>query len=230
MSDLSHNSTHNIDMMTLAFLTNPFSKAKLDSLNLHHQEDAHRRKELRSDIRFYRRRLFNVVKCLINNKDIPSEVTTGSIQAWNILARHLINDFRVLDTHDTIQQELKDVSLNIASNASACSARDTQLVIDRANKEIMATKTIPVTLDNFVIKKPMKQPYPWCSDRENIKIPETIVNLSKEELRTKGVKRKEKRKENVTSEYEKTNEARDEKQTSEQTKRRQIKIKPSQKD
>lgn len=230
MSDISQNSTHNIDMMTLAFLTNPFSKAKLDSLNLHHKEDSTRRKELRSDIRFYRRRLFNVVKCLINNKDIPSEVSTASLQAWNILARHLIDDFRVLDTHDTIQQELKDVSLNDLSNISSCSARDSQLVLDRANKEIMATKTIPVTLDKFVIKKPMKQPYPWCSNRENIKIPETIVNLSKEELRTKGVKRKEKRKENVTSEYEKKNEEHDKKQTAEQAKRGQTKSKSSEKD
>ena len=213
MSDISLNSSSSIDMMTLAFLTNPFSKAKLDSLNLHHTEDIKRRKELRSDIRFYRRRLFNVVKCLINNKDIPSEVTASSIQAWNVLAKNLIDDFRVLDTHDTIQQELIDVSLNTLSNVGSCSARESQSVIDRANKEIMATKTIPVTLDNFVIKKPTKQPYPWCANSQNIKIPETIVNLSKEELRTKGVKRKEKRKENVTSEYEKKDEENNKKHT-----------------
>lgn len=211
MSDISQNSTHNIDMMTLAFLTNSCSKAKLDSLYLHNKEDVHRRKELRSDIRFYRKRLFNVVKCLINNKDIPSEVTDRSQQAWNILARHLIDDFRVLDTHDTIQQELKDVSLNDMSNVSLCSARESQYVLERANKEMMATKTIPVTLDKFVIKKPMKQPYPWSSYKENIKIPETIVNLSKEELRTKGVKQKVKRKENISSEYETKNEEGNEK-------------------
>lgn len=206
MSDISNNSSSNIDMMTLTFLTNPFSKAKIDSLNLHQIEEVKRRKELRSDIRFYRRRLFNVMKCLINNKDIPTEVSSGSIHSWNILAKNLIHDFKVLDTHDTIQHELIDISSCKAEDLKFCSARDSETVVDRANKEIMCTKTIPVTLDRFVIKKPLKQPYPWCSRKQDIKIPETIVNLSKEELRTKGVKRKEKRKENVASKYEKPDE------------------------
>lgn len=153
MGEASEPSPNNIDRMTITFLTNPSSKAKLDSMNFHHNEDKFRQKELRTDIRFYRKRLINVVKCLITNKDIPKEVTSSSIHAWNILAKQLINDFRVLDIHDTIQEELCDVALIDSSNMKACSARESQVLVDRANKEIMATRTIPVTLDKFVIKK-----------------------------------------------------------------------------
>jgi hypothetical protein len=194
--------------MTLTFLTNPFSRAKLDYMNLHQSEEGKRRKQLRSDIRFYRKRIFNVVKCLVNNKDVPTEVSSSSIQAWNELARCIIEDFRVLDTHDSIQEELVDVSLNVKTRV--CSAKDSDDLVERANKEMMVTKTVPITLDKFVIKKTTKQPFPWSANSIKLEIPETKVDLTKQELRTKGVKPKEKakhkKKENVASEYEKVNE------------------------
>lgn len=214
MSDISANSGCTMDMMTLTFLTNPLGRAKIESLNLHHSEDAKRKKELRNDIRFYRKRIFNVIKSLINNKDIPNEISVGSIHAWSILAKSIIEDFRVVDTHDTIQQDLSDISINVASITRGFSAKESENIIERANKEIMATKTIPVTLDKFVIRKTSNQPYPWCSNSVKLEIPETKVDLTKAELRTKGVKPKDKtssnsknkKKENIPSEYEKINE------------------------
>jgi len=223
MSDISLNNGCGMDLMTLTFLTNPLGRAKIELLNLHNSEDAKKKKELRNDIKFYRKRIFSVIKSLINNKDIPNEVSVGSINAWNVFARNIIEDFRVLDTHDSIQQELCDISQGMLSSITRVySAKESEDIIERANKEIMATKTIPVTLDKYVIRNTSNQSYPWSSNSVKIEMPETKVDLTKAELRTKGVKSKDlittnsasklaskkkiSKKENIPSEYEKINE------------------------
>lgn len=96
-----------------------------------------------------------------------------------------------------------------------------------ANKYLQNTKVIPVTLDKFLVKKPIDNPAIWDVKSHAIKQkdkhrPELKVNLRDTSLRTKGIVEKE----NITKKYEKEYELSSKNETKEDDERnRRKKIK-----
>ena len=179
-----------IDKTTYKLLSNPLHLQSMKAT-----EDLKQDEQYSRDLRFYRRRILQVVRDItskrIDNKSLG--------RSFEIFARECIESFKIEDTHDIIQSEhgcvpqsiLKtETKLPALVDASSSSGISTSSATFSDSVELLGSRqtTIP-TVDSFVIHKNPK------TDATSFPQAKEIV-LDAQSLRDKGVRRTKKR--NVT--------------------------------
>jgi hypothetical protein len=207
---MNDNSSNNvditpIDMATLTLLTNVNCRAKLESLEgLHNLKNKHKT-QLKQDIKFYRKRIISGVKDILLKKKNES-ITDKTRNAFETFVTSLIDDFKVVDITDIVQDSLDGVDSdksNENENKNRLSENENNEIINEANDLLKNTKVIPVTMDKYVIKKQLDKKYarvPPLKQMFDSPTPENIINLREPSLRTKGIKKSSK--ENMDKNYE----------------------------
>lgn len=212
-----------LKMATIALLTNPNCRAKLETLDCVSDMRKQYRQRMKQDIRFYRKRIMTVFKDILMRRDNPM-ANERTRCAFDEFVRVLIEEFKMADTADIIQTELDDGDdhegcddtdgANTAGHTGesgrmtvvtgdVATASSTDKVISYANEFLTSSKTAPVTMDKFVIKRQLDEPVSNSVEARHRRIrnvpPLTKVDLREPGLRTKGVPPK---KENVNSVYD----------------------------
>jgi len=157
----------------------------------------------KKDKKFYRRRIFNLTKQLLNN-DKPANLTGDVKLAFDNYVFSCVNFFKVLDKTDIIQEDYNniedDMEMKMDIDIDVDVDDENEINIDNiknsedANKLLMRSIKIthPTLLDNFVTIKSLK------SVSKPI-IPKTKdINLKDPALRNKGICKKK----NITNIYD----------------------------
>jgi len=169
------------------------------------------KRELKRDIRFYRARINDVVKCILRNKQSISHPISDNVRsAFDKFAKRLIEEFKMADTVDCIQGELDkkqddyiescqgsgsgtDASIvdDVDSNKDCVVDQRTIKSLSRIDLGICNYKTKPVTFDSLVTKvkredngidTPKKREMRLMSEA-----PKPRVNLKDPSLRKKNI-------------------------------------------
>lgn len=215
-SDNEEQIPDNLKLATIALLTNVNCRARLETMDSVNDIRRRQRQQMRRDVRFYRKRISVVIKDLLSKRNNP--IASERVQcAFDELVRVIIDELKISDTSDIIQNELNPRDGDVPDDCddkegnesdeqrSSDMARNTDKVITYANELLTASKIVPATMDKFVIKKSIDD-----SDLKSVKkrheqirnrAPIAKVNLKEPGLRTKGIPAK---KENMNSSYEKT--------------------------
>lgn len=184
------------------------NKITLDCLLNKEQLNNHINKELsksinRKDKKFYRKRIFDLTKSLLINKDIPSDLFPDVKYSFDNYAKTCIQYFKAIDNNDIIQNEYKDLE-NVGEILDEYLENEmdvSELNIDskeKADKLMMRSIELKPTLNNFVQKIKIKT--------EEIILPkQKEINLKDPSLKTKGIKKK-----NITNKYDENNESKKE--------------------
>jgi len=145
----------------------------------------------KEDLKFYRKRIFNLFKEIISN-NLPQDLSPDVKYAYDTFIKSSIDYFKVIDNNDLLQQEYKDINFPL----DICSVPNTDLsgnlnVNNEANKLLMRSiKIEPPTLDKYVKRSS-------CKKETNIILPKSReVDIMKPELKDKGLKK------NITNIYE----------------------------
>lgn len=211
----------NLKFATIALLTNPSCRARLEALDSLNDIKRRQRQKMKQDIRFYRKRILTVFKDILMKRSNP--LITDRVQcAFDEFARVLIDGLKMNDTADIIQTELiDDEETNETNENGTCligedcddsiqdnESANTDKLISYANEFLTSSKTQPVTIDKFVIKRQIDEPFPKSMKTKHNemrnKAPSSKVNLKEPSLRTKGVKTASVKKENVITNYDGT--------------------------
>lgn len=180
----------------------------LDCLLNKEQLNNHISKELsksinKKDKKFYRKRIFDLTKSLLINKDIPSDLFPDVKYSFDNYVKTCIQYFKAIDNNDIIQNEYKDLE-NVGEILDEYLENEmdvSELNIDskeKADKLMMRSIELKPTLNNFVQKIKIKT--------EEIILPkQKEINLKDPSLKTKGIKKK-----NITNKYDENNESKKE--------------------
>jgi hypothetical protein len=156
----------------------------------------------KKDKKFYRKRVFNVVKQLLSSQEteIEPRMFSDVKNAFDNFVKLCIHSFKVLDNSDIIQDDYKDIAESIILNLDLNQELDTNITKEEA--DLLLVRSIKIanpTLDNFVKRKYTKKP-------EQIVMPQQKdINLKDPIFRTKGIldkgkdKGKDKDKDNLNS-------------------------------
>ena len=155
----------------------------------------------KKDKKFYRKRIFDLTKTLLLNKEKPDDLLPDVKYAFDNYLRSCINYFKIIDNNDIIQEEYKDLEEILTDNLDD----NLELIDDNINTKEEADKlmlrciNMKPTLDNFIQKKSLK--------KENIILPlQKEINLDNPDLKTKGIKKK-----NITNKYGENNKSKEDK-------------------
>lgn len=160
----------------------------------------------KKDKKFYRRRIFDLTKSLLINKDKPKDLLPDVKYAFDNYMKSCIHYFKTIDNNDIIQDDYKDLdNINEIMNEHLDNElSDTDLNLEskeEADKLMMRSINLKPTLDNFIQKVKIKS--------EEIILPkQKEINLTDPVLKTKGIKKKNinnKYDENKDSKKEETN-------------------------
>ena len=144
----------------------------------------------KEDRKFYRKRIFNLFKEIIN-ENIPEDLSPDVKYAYDNFMNTTIQYFKTIDNNDIIQSEYKDVifSLDNSSNIFIdCSDNLQTNTLNASNLEVdlLLTRSIKLevpTLDKYVTKTRNKK-------KEEIILPkQKDINLNDPDLKTKGIKK-----------------------------------------
>ena len=151
------------------------------------------------DTRFYKKRIIQLTKDILNNTP-PPELLNDVSFAFHHYLKSCIRYFKILDKHDILQEDYKDLDFplleEMTMDASSNQNReDTKINTEEMDKGMMRSIKVPKpSLDTFVIKTSKK-----ASD-EPILPKQKKVNLKDPQLKTKGLKNG--KKENIATIYE----------------------------
>jgi hypothetical protein len=162
--------------LDLIYFTNRTAYKKINKRNeTNHEDDGEYKKELL----FYRKRILQKTKDLLRNKDGNAEMN----QVFKDYSKYMIKYFKFLDKSEIMQQDYQ----NLGENKKKCVKKDFEL--ESQNKLMMREKknkekgTIESCIDVKIKNKKIYEPY----------IPQKkIINITKEDLKNKGVKNKSK--------------------------------------
>ena len=155
----------------------------------------------KKDKKFYRKRIFDLTKILLLNKEKPDNLSPDVKYAFDNYLRTCISYFKNIDNNDIIQEEYKDLEELLIDNLD-----DNLELIDEnvntkeeADKLMLRCVNMKPTLDNFIQKKSLK--------KENIILPlQKEINLDNPDLKTKGIKKK-----NINNKYGENNKSKEDK-------------------
>lgn len=201
------------DMATLTLLANVNCRAKIETLDCLHDIKRKQRHNLRQEIRFYRKRIQSAFKDILFHKNQKQtnqndkEYASGSIisdktyGAFDVFVANLIDDFKIADTNDIVQDDLSCCNPNKIINADLldeehADANANAKLLEEANKHLNQTKQVSITWDRLIKKVPIENPPVWDArskaekeaQKQREKLPDAKVNLREPELRTKGVR------------------------------------------
>lgn len=157
------------------------SQAYINNLNLDLLLNKDIKKKInKEDIKFYRKRTYNLFKEIINGNR-PEDLLPDVKYAYDNFVNSTINYFKTKDRNDIIQSEYKDfveiqndVSVDISANL--CSKVDADKLLMRS------IKINTSTLDKYVLK-------PKTKKDEIIMPQQKEINLTDPELKNKGIKK-----------------------------------------
>lgn len=142
----------------------------------------------KEDLKFYRKRIFNLFKDIISNNS-PEDLSPDVKYSYDTFIKSSIDYFKVVDNNDLLQEEYKDIEfpLHISSETDV----DFSANFIEANKILMRSVKMDVpTLDKYVKRTSTKK-------QSSIILPKSReVDIMIPELKDKGIKK------NITNIYE----------------------------
>jgi hypothetical protein len=147
-----------------------------------------KKKYKEKDKKFYKKRIIEITKRLLNNDSLEIE-NPGLVFSFDNFIASCIQYFKIIDKTDIIQQEYNDLDLIVENPTVIPDENKDILIVD--NKYIMYNLEKENTLDNFVIKvKKEEKPKIFPKKRD--------INLRDPKLKNKGIQKKE----NITTIYD----------------------------
>jgi hypothetical protein len=160
-----------------------------------HLRNKKRNKINNEDRRFYRKRIFNLFKELINcnsPKDIPPDVK----YSYDNFVKSTIQYFKTIDNNDIIQSEYKDFDFTTEQQKDCISEDVSNNLVNSFEADKLMMRSIKVvipTLDKYVKKRETTK------NKEIILPKQKEINLKDPEFKNKGIK------DNITIIYEGNN-------------------------
>lgn len=193
-----------INFLTLQTMTNNQTLDKYKNSKTYLDLEKNERKQWRKELKFYKHRILDETKKFLkNSKDkdgaCDDEVTYEAFKAYSI---KMINYFKKIDTIDIIQDDylcLNTLEKELGEENKEDDTRELnkEEIIEKANILISNTKTIPVNLDKFVIKRKIKNNEQQQAEDNIPKKKE--INLDDPKLKKKGIRKKKLEEENITT-------------------------------
>lgn len=198
MNNNQNNNNQSINQITIDCLIN---KDMYD--NMVNSSDV--KKDNLKEMKFYRKRIYDLVKRLLISKEDRESVTPDVNYAFSNFVKTSISYFKIIDKQDILQKDYE--GLEEAANNNNTFIKEDEEELNNYDTYIMKKITMPeeklkmTSMDNFVIRKQAEE------------IKETIIypqkrefNLKDESLKNKGIKKKEsKEKKNINNKYDKKN-------------------------
>lgn len=189
----------NAELATVALMGNPQGRAKLESILISQSEKSRKKdkaaKELRQDVKFYRKRISQACRDLLLYKS-EDYISSKTRVAFDEFLRNVVEDFRLSDTTDLIQGQHISQTCDTEDDSNQAPAQPSsptaspdsapQLkLISQANAALYKPKHSPATLDNYVIK----QKHEGIPDKNKMnEVARTDgIDLRAPTLRTKGI-------------------------------------------
>jgi hypothetical protein len=156
-----------------------------------HIKNKQSKKENKEDIKFYKKRIYNLFKEIITGNS-PDDLLPDVKYAYSNFLNASISYFKTVDNNDIIQSEYKDMDF---SPEICCTDNDISGNVINADKLLMRSIKIDApTLDKYVTRVITKK-------KEEIILPkQRNINLNDPEFKNKGLK-----KNNITNIYEDKN-------------------------
>lgn len=154
----------------------------------------------RKDKKFYRKRIYNLVKELLIVKDenMDNNIPPDVRYAFDNFVKTCVVHFKNTDTSDIIQSDYKNIEESVLIGNDIPELNDDKLTKEDADKLLLRTiKVNTNSLDHFVKKKPI------ANKREMILPKQKNIDLKDPALKMKGVVAKDKKK-NLNNKYEET--------------------------
>jgi hypothetical protein len=159
------------------------------------------KKDNLKEMKFYRKRIYDLAKRLLISKDDRESVTPDVNYAFSNFVKASISYFKIIDKEDILQKDYEELEETANNN---------EFIEEETNNYdtyIMKKITLPqekmkmTTMDNFVIRKQAEE------NEESIIYPQKReFNLKDESLKNKGIKKKViKEKKNINNKYDKKN-------------------------
>ena len=197
MNNNQNNTNQSINQITLDCLIN---KEMYDNM----VNSSEVKKDNLKEMKFYRKRIYDLVKRLLISKDERDSVTPDVNYAFSNFVKTSISYFKIIDKQDILQKDYEGLE---EQETNTFVEKDEEELNNNYDTYIMKKITMPeektkmTSMDNFVIRKQSEE------------IKETIIypqkrefNLKDESLKNKGIKKKEsKEKKNINNKYDKKN-------------------------
>jgi len=144
----------------------------------------------KEDRKFYRKRIFNLFKEIIN-ENIPEDLSPDVKYAYDNFMNTTIQYFKTIDNNDIIQSEYKDVIFSLDNSSNICmdcsdNLQTSSLKTSNLEVDLLLTRSIKLevpTLDKYVTRTRTKK-------KEEIILPkQKDINLNDPYLKTKGIKK-----------------------------------------
>jgi hypothetical protein len=132
----------------------------------------------KEDLKFYRKRIFNLFKEMINNNNYPEDLSPDVKYAYDTFIKSAIDYFKIIDNNDLLQEEYKDINLSddISSDQITNQEEADKLLIRSVKMDVP-------TLDKYVKRTSNKK-------ETNIILPrQREVDITNPELKDKGLKK-----------------------------------------
>jgi len=156
----------------------------------------------KKDKKFYKKRIYNIIKQLLSSQEteIEPRLFTDVQKSFDNFVNICIHSLKVIDKTDIIQDDYKDIAESITLNLDLNKELDDADIKTKEEADLLLLRSIKITnpsLDNFVKRKYTKAP-------EQIMMPQQKdINLRDPNLKIKGIKDKDKEKDNLNSEKKK---------------------------
>jgi len=156
----------------------------------------------KKDKKFYKKRIYNIIKQLLSSQEteIEPRLFTDVQKSFDNFVNICIHSLKVIDKTDIIQDDYKDIAESITLNLDLNKELDDDDIKTKEEADLLLLRSIKITnpsLDNFVKRKYTKAP-------EQIMMPQQKdINLRDPNLKIKGIKDKDKEKDNLNSEKKK---------------------------
>jgi hypothetical protein len=146
------------------------------------------KKTNKRDIKFYKKRIFNLTKELLTTSDKPEMLPPDVRQAFETYTHFCIQYFKILDNNDILQEDYSSI---IEDKDDSVFKVETQQDADKLLMRSIQLRNN--SLDAFVKKKVIKQ--------KDIILPQQKeINLKDPNLKIKGIPKKK----NITNKYGET--------------------------
>ena len=156
----------------------------------------------KKDKKFYKKRIYNIIKQLLSSQEteIEPRLFTDVQKSFDNFVNICIHSLKVIDKSDILQEDYKDIADSITLNLDLNTELNDDNIQTKEEADLLLVRSIKIanpSLDNFVKKKYTKAP-------EQIVMPQQKdINLRDPNLKIKGIKEKEKDKDNLNSEKKK---------------------------
>jgi len=198
MNNNQSNNNQSINQITLDCLIN---KEMYDNM----VNSSEVKKDNLKEIKFYRKRIYDLVKRLLISKEDRESVTPDVNYAFSNFVKTTISYFKIIDKQDILQKDYEELE-EVANNDNTLNEKGEE-ELNNYDTYIMKKITMPqyklkmTSMDNFVIRKQAEE------IKETIIYPEKReFNLKDESLKNKGIKKKEcKENKNINNKYDKKN-------------------------